>query len=64
MRQNDKILRYLTVRTDVDLKRAAARRRTAGRRSPPGGRPAAPGSRTGVRRADAAKAAGREGRED
>jgi small subunit ribosomal protein S6 len=32
MRQNDKILRYLTVRTDEDLKRAAARHpKTAGR---------------------------------
>jgi small subunit ribosomal protein S6 len=29
MRQNDKILRYLTVRTDLDLKRAA-RRKTSG----------------------------------
>ncbi|HEX4959617.1 MAG TPA: 30S ribosomal protein S6 [Thermoanaerobaculia bacterium] len=35
MRQNDKILRYLTVRTDEDLKRAA-------RRQPAGGRPPAP----------------------
>lgn len=33
MRQNDKILRYLTVRTDEDLKRAA-------RRQPAGGGPA------------------------
>ena len=32
MRQNDKILRYLTVRTDEDLKRAA-------RRQPAGGAP-------------------------
>jgi small subunit ribosomal protein S6 len=31
MRQNDKILRYLTVRTDEDLKRAASRRKSAGR---------------------------------
>ena len=32
MRQNDKILRYLTVRTDEDLKRAASRHpKTAGR---------------------------------
>jgi small subunit ribosomal protein S6 len=30
MRQNDKILRYLTVRTDEDLKRAAGRQRPAG----------------------------------
>lgn len=29
MRQNDKILRYLTVRTDEDLKRAARRKRPA-----------------------------------
>lgn len=31
MRQNDKILRYLTVRTDEDLKRAASRRKASGR---------------------------------
>jgi small subunit ribosomal protein S6 len=31
MRQNDKILRYLTVRTDEDLKRAASRRKSSGR---------------------------------
>ena len=38
MRQNDKILRYLTVRTDEDLKRAA-------RRQPAGGpRPSSAGS--------------------
>jgi small subunit ribosomal protein S6 len=30
MRQNDKILRFLTVRTDEDLKRAARRQRPAG----------------------------------
>ena len=30
MRQNDKILRYLTVRTDEDLKRAARRHPAAG----------------------------------
>jgi small subunit ribosomal protein S6 len=36
MRQNDKILRYLTVRTDEDLKRAA-------RRKPAGGAPAGTG---------------------
>lgn len=36
MRQNDKILRYLTVRTDEDLKRAA-RRKTAGGGAPSGG---------------------------
>jgi small subunit ribosomal protein S6 len=33
MRQNDKILRYLTVRTDEDLKRAARRQPAAGSRS-------------------------------
>ena len=32
MRQNDKVLRYLTVRTDEDLKRAA--RRAAGAPAP------------------------------
>ena len=32
MRQNDKILRYLTVRTDEDLKRAARRQPAAGAR--------------------------------
>jgi len=48
MRQNDKILRYLTVRTDEDLKRAASRHpKTAGRA---GESPAGP--------ADAAAAAG------
>ena len=36
MRQNDKILRYLTVRTDEDLKRAA-------RRKPAGGAPTGTG---------------------
>lgn len=36
MRQNDKILRYLTVRTDEDLKRAA-RRKPAGGGAPSGG---------------------------
>ncbi len=39
MRQNDKILRYLTVRTDEDLKRAASRH--------PGGTGRAPGSDAG-----------------
>jgi hypothetical protein len=33
MRQNDKILRYLTVRTDEDLKRAARRQPAGGGRS-------------------------------
>jgi small subunit ribosomal protein S6 len=40
MRQNDKILRYLTVRTDEDLKRAARRQPAAGAAAPgtaPGG---------------------------
>ncbi|HEX6864070.1 MAG TPA: hypothetical protein VF414_14675, partial [Thermoanaerobaculia bacterium] len=37
MRQNDKILRYLTVRTDEDLKRAA-------RRKPSTRGPVSPGS--------------------
>jgi small subunit ribosomal protein S6 len=38
MRQNDKILRYLTVRTDEDLKRAARRQPAGGRSgSAPGG---------------------------
>jgi small subunit ribosomal protein S6 len=36
MRQNDKILRYLTVRTDEDLRRAA-RKRPAGAAAPSGG---------------------------
>ncbi|HEV8580678.1 MAG TPA: 30S ribosomal protein S6 [Thermoanaerobaculia bacterium] len=34
MRQNDKILRYLTVRTDEDLKRAARRQPAGGGASP------------------------------
>lgn len=37
MRQNDKILRYLTVRTDEDLKRAARRKQPV--RTGPGGAP-------------------------
>lgn len=41
MRQNDKILRYLTVRTDEDLKRAA-------RRKPSGGAPASAGNNRGT----------------
>lgn len=72
MRQNDKILRYLTVRTDLDLKRAASRHpasaaqsAAAGGESPaaeggaaPGasGSPGSPGSDTAVGPA----AAGRE----
>jgi small subunit ribosomal protein S6 len=51
MRQNDKILRYLTVRTDEDLKRAAGRQRPVGTGRPGeaaggesgGGQPAAVG---------------------
>lgn len=39
MRQNDKILRYLTVRTDEDLKRAA-KKQPAARTGGPGGAPA------------------------
>lgn len=35
MRQNDKILRYLTVRTDEDLKRAARRKTSASPTSTP-----------------------------
>ena len=47
MRQNDKILRYLTVRTDEDLKRAASRHpKTAQRGDSPGG--AAPGEGAGT----------------
>lgn len=48
MRQNDKILRYLTVRTDEDLKRAARRQPAAGAAAPgnaPGG--AEPGTADG-----------------
>jgi small subunit ribosomal protein S6 len=36
MRQNDKILRYLTVRTDEDLKRAARRQPAGGSRTSSG----------------------------
>ena len=40
MRQNDKVLRYLTVRTDEDLKRAARRQRPATpSAAPTGGEP-------------------------
>ena len=35
MRQNDRILRYLTVRTDEDLKRAARRPAKGGGSTPP-----------------------------
>jgi small subunit ribosomal protein S6 len=38
MRQNDKILRYLTVRTDEDLKRAARRQPAKGAGAPAGDR--------------------------
>jgi small subunit ribosomal protein S6 len=45
MRQNDKILRYLTVRTDEDLKRAARRQPAAGAVATPGITPGnAPGN--------------------
>jgi small subunit ribosomal protein S6 len=37
MRQNDKILRYLTVRTDEDLKRAARKRPAGAAAAPAGG---------------------------
>lgn len=46
MRQNDKILRYLTVRTDLDLKRAGSRVaqfETPGQAAPSGAPGAAPG---------------------
>ncbi|HEY0514174.1 MAG TPA: 30S ribosomal protein S6 [Thermoanaerobaculia bacterium] len=46
MRQNDKILRYLTVRTDEDLKRAARRQPAGGAAS--GGPSGAAGERAGV----------------
>jgi small subunit ribosomal protein S6 len=39
MRQNDKVLRYLTVRTDEALKRAARRQRPAGTSSPTSSEP-------------------------
>jgi small subunit ribosomal protein S6 len=42
MRQNEKILRYLTVRTDEDLKRAARRKQPV--RTGPGGAPDADGA--------------------
>ncbi|MBW8874959.1 MAG: 30S ribosomal protein S6 [Acidobacteria bacterium] len=42
MRQNDKILRYLTVRTDEDLKRAARRQPAAGTTPPPPGESTSP----------------------
>jgi len=47
MRQNDKILRYLTVRTDEDLKRAARRQPAAGAAAG-----AAPGGTAGPETAD------------
>jgi small subunit ribosomal protein S6 len=48
MRQNDKVLRFLTVRTDEDLKRAARRKPvgSAAAGSPEGGA-AAPGDQSG-----------------
>ena len=42
MRQNEKILRYLTVRTDEDLKRAARRQPAAGTTPAPTGEDTAP----------------------
>jgi small subunit ribosomal protein S6 len=42
MRQNDKILRYLTVRTDLDLKRAGSRVAPLEAPVQPGAAPAAP----------------------
>ena len=47
MRQNEKILRYLTVRTDEDLKRAARRQPAAGAAAG-----AAPGGTAGPETAD------------
>lgn len=44
MRQNDKILRYLTVRTDLDLKRAGSRVAPVEAPVQPGAAPAAPGA--------------------
>jgi small subunit ribosomal protein S6 len=59
MRQNDKILRYLTVRTDEDLKRAARRQPAGGAAS--GAPPGAAGERAGV---DEDAAPGRAEREE
>lgn len=49
MRQNDKILRYLTVRTDEDLKRAARRQPAGGGAvpAPAGGAGEAPAAESG-----------------
>ncbi|HYX22680.1 MAG TPA: 30S ribosomal protein S6 [Thermoanaerobaculia bacterium] len=47
MRQNEKILRYLTVRTDEDLKRAARRQPAAGTTPAPTGEETAPAAETG-----------------
>ena len=55
MRQNDKILRYLTVRTDEDLKRAARRQPAAG-----AGSPAAPAGAAEEREAPAPETAHQE----
>ncbi|HWM89968.1 MAG TPA: 30S ribosomal protein S6 [Thermoanaerobaculia bacterium] len=52
MRQNDKILRYLTVRTDEDLKRAA-RRKPAGSGGPESGIGSGTGSGSGAGAAEA-----------
>jgi small subunit ribosomal protein S6 len=48
MRQNDKVLRYLTVRTDEDLKRAASRHPAGAARAAEGGN-AGPGAAEGDR---------------
>ena len=56
MRQNDKILRYLTVRTDEDLKRAARRQPAPGA----GGVPSAPFGAEEQREVPAAEAASRD----
>lgn len=60
MRQNDKILRYLTVRTDEDLKRAARRQPAGGaagaeaeRQAAAPAAPAAPAADTGAAEGEA-----------
>jgi small subunit ribosomal protein S6 len=47
MRQNDKVLRFLTVRTDEDLKRAARRKPAGSAAGSPEGGAAAPGDQSG-----------------
>jgi len=59
MRQNDKILRYLTVRIDEALKRAAGRQRAAGRGAEGTGA-AAPGTTGGEAGTGQPAAAGEE----